>query len=56
MILRDFTMNGQQLSQIESLEQLLAWMLPKIENPEIRRDLAAAKKCFHAAICKQLEE
>ena len=53
-------MNQQQISQIQSLEELLAWMLSQtkwpIENPEIRKELKQAKRCFHRAICKQLEK
>lgn len=53
-------MNPQQISQIESLEELLSWMLTQskwpIENPEIREELKQAKRCFHRAICKELEK
>ena len=52
-------MNEQQISQIESLEQLIAWMLSQRKNPikdAIREDLIQAKKYFHKAISKALEE
>jgi hypothetical protein len=52
-------MNQQQISQIQSLEDLLAWMLTQskwpIKDPTIRKELKQAKRCFHRAICKQLE-
>ena len=54
------TMNPQQISQIESLEELLAWMLSQskwpIKDPTIRKELKQAKRCFHRAICKELEK
>ncbi|MBE9233310.1 hypothetical protein IQ231_16940 [Cuspidothrix issatschenkoi LEGE 03284] len=53
-------MNPQQISQIQSLEELLAWMLSQtkwpIKDPTIRKELIQAKQCFHRAICKQLEK
>ena len=52
-------MNPQQISQIQSLEELLAWMLTQtkwpIENPEIRKELKQARLSLHRAICKELE-
>ena len=53
------TMNPQQISQIESLEELLSWMLTQtkwpIKDPTIRKELKQARLSLHRAICKELE-